>query len=72
MNEILFESDIVKLRLEKVKKIFKIDWSSILAILTNSPNTESVISDYLKYFDLWKNNDLDKKEIREIRSQFKF
>ena len=35
MNEILFESDIVKLRLEKVKKIFKIDWSSILAILTN-------------------------------------
>jgi hypothetical protein len=36
MNEILFESDIVKLRLEKVNKIINIDWSSILAILVNS------------------------------------
>jgi hypothetical protein len=39
---------------------WKITRTMILAILTNSPNTESAISDYLKYFDLWKNNDLDK------------
>lgn len=49
-----------KEELEVGEMFWKITRTMILAILTNSPNTESVISDYLKYFDLWKNNDLDK------------
>jgi len=49
-----------KEELEVGEIFWKITRTMILAILTNSPKTESAISDYLKYFDLWKNNDLDK------------
>ena len=49
-----------KEELEVGEMFWKITRTMILAILTNSPNTESAIDNYLKYFDLWKNNDLDK------------
>jgi len=49
-----------KEELEVGEMFWKITRTMILAILTNSPNTESALDNYLKYFDLWKNNDLDK------------
>ena len=49
-----------KEELEVGEMFWKITRTMILAILTNSPNTESAIDNYLKYFDLWKINDLDK------------
>lgn len=49
-----------KEELEVGEMFWKITRTMILAVLTNSLDIESTITDYLKYFEIWKNNDLDK------------
>jgi hypothetical protein len=39
---------------------WKIVRTMILAVLTNNPDQELSIDDYFKYFEIWKNNDINK------------